>query len=111
MSHHLCQPEQTPKHEQASARADKADWADGAGRVSRADGTEGRVGGLQKVRGRTVIVSYLSRADLKHEQALARASKADRAGGGQSGQSVQGTQRRHDWQDTGENVSYYICSV
>ena len=38
------------------------------------------------MRGRTVIVSYLSRADLKHEQALARAGKAGRAGGGQSGQ-------------------------
>ena len=32
------------------------------------------------MRGRTVIVSYLSRADLKHEQALARAGKAGRAG-------------------------------
>ena len=37
--------------------------------------------------GRTVIVSYLSRADLKHEQASARAGKVGRAGGGQSGRA------------------------
>ena len=80
------------KHQHAQTR--RAGQTEQAGEQSRR--TEGKVGGLQKVRGRTVIVSYLSRADLKHEQALARAGKAGRAGGGQSGQTVQGTQRRHD---------------
>ena len=37
--------------------------------------------------GRTVTVSYLSRADLKHEQALARAGKAAGQAAGKAGKA------------------------